>query len=207
MESVVVAHGLWMPGWETALLRRRLAAAGFVPHLFRFRSVGETLRGNAGRLARFVASVDGDTVHLLGYSLGGVVALAMLEADAPERVGRIVCLGSPLNGSVSARKLAALPGGQRMLGKSMLDLLASNGLRPWSGRRDLGIVAGSLAVGFGRVLGALDGPNDGAVAVDETRLAGAADHIVLPVSHTTMLFSPAVADQTCHFLQHGRFRR
>lgn len=207
MESVVVAHGLWMPGWETGVLRRRLAAAGFAPRLFRYRTVSETLRGNAERLARFVANVPGSVVHILGFSLGGVVTLEMFDWNPPERPGRIVCLGSPLCGSASASKLASLPGGRSLVGKSMLDLHDRNGLRSWSGQRELGIVAGDLAVGFGRVLGALQGANDGTVAVDETRLAGAADHLVLPVSHTSMLFARSVADQACYFLRHGRFER
>jgi len=99
-----------------------------------------------------------------------------------------------------------LPGGARMLGRSMLELNERGGVRAWSARHDLGIVAGNVAVGFGRILGALRGPNDGTVAVVETLLEGAAGHIVLPVSHTSMLFSPTVAAQTAHFLRHGRFR-
>ena len=38
-----------------------------------------------------------------------------------------------------------------------------------------------------------DKPHDGAVAVDETRLAGARAHLVLPVSHTSMVCSRDVA--------------
>jgi hypothetical protein len=45
------------------------------------------------------------------------------------------------------------------------------------------------------------------VAVEETQLAGASDHIVLPISHTGMLLSAAVAHQAAYFLQHGGFER
>ena len=66
-------------------------------------------------------------------------------------------------------------------------------------------MAGNLPLGLGRLLGGLSGPNDGTGAVDETRLDGAADHIALPVSHTSMLFSKRVAEQTTGFLRSGRF--
>jgi pimeloyl-ACP methyl ester carboxylesterase len=207
MESVIVVHGLWMPGWETVLLRRRLRAAGFAPLLFCFATVGEGLQTNAERLRQFATRAPGETVHFVGYSLGGVVTVRMLETWSFERPGRVVCLGSPLNGSRSAHALARWPGGTRALGKSVLELNAVGGLPPWSSERELGIIAGRLAVGLGRMLGALVPPNDGTVAVDETELAGAKDHIVLPVSHTALLFSPGVAAQACHFLRHGRFRR
>jgi hypothetical protein len=38
-------------------------------------------------------------------------------------------------------------------------------------------------------------------------LPGASDHLLLPVSHTGMLFSPDVAHQVGHFLEHGSFDR
>ena len=46
---------------------------------------------------------------------------------------------------------------------------------------------------------------DGTVGVSETRLPGATDHIVLPVSHMGLLVSPRVARETGLFLQNGRF--
>lgn len=204
---VVVAHGLWMPGIETGLLRRRLRAAGFTTHLFRFRSVGSGLDQNAAELARLLARLPGERVDLVGHSLGGVVAVYMVQQLQPPQSGRVVCLGSPLNGSRAGRALAALPGGRRLLGRSVLDLNARGGLAPWPAGRELGIVAGRLPYGLGRILGVLPKPNDGIVAVDETRLAGATDHLVAPATHTMMLLSRFVAGQIVHFLRHGRFER
>ena len=79
--------------------------------------------------------------------------------------------------------------------------------RRWDGRRELGIVAGSVPLGMGRLLGSLALPHDGTVAVEETQLPGATDHIVLPVTHFSMLWSRAVADQVVAFLRRGRFER
>jgi hypothetical protein len=45
------------------------------------------------------------------------------------------------------------------------------------------------------------------VAVSETALAGATDQIVLPVSHSSMVFSGVVVAQTVAFLRAGRFER
>jgi hypothetical protein len=79
--------------------------------------------------------------------------------------------------------------------------------RRWSGARDLGVIAGDLGVGLGKLLGPMDGPNDGTVLVDETRLPGAADELRLRSSHTGLLFSAEVARQAAAFLQTGRFTR
>jgi pimeloyl-ACP methyl ester carboxylesterase len=206
-EPVIVAHGLWMPGYETGVLRGRLQRAGFAPRLFRFRTVGESLAGNVAELARFAERVEGESVHFVGYSLGAIVTLKLLAERDVGRPGRAVCLGPPIRGSSAARRLAALPGGRRALGRSILDLLDQHGLPEWASPREIGIIAGDLPVGLGRLLNVLPGPNDGTVAVEETRLAGAADHIVLHVSHASMLFSADVATQTIEFLRQGRFVR
>ena len=75
----------------------------------------------------------------------------------------------------------------------------------WSAERQLGVIAGDLSLGLGRLFGALGAPNDGTICVEETELPGASDRIVLPVSHTGILFSGEVARQTAAFLATGRF--
>lgn len=202
---VVVVHGLWMPGSELCLLRRRLRHAGFAPTQFRYRSVRDGLEASAARLAGLLDAVPGETVHLVGHSLGGLVMLKLIERHGADRIGRLVCLGSPLTGSAAGRHLARLPGGSRLLGRAMAQALAEAPGRRWDGRRELGIVAGDRGFGLGRLLGPLAVPHDGTVAVEETRLPGAAGHVVLPVTHFSMLWSRAVADQVVAFLRTGRF--
>jgi pimeloyl-ACP methyl ester carboxylesterase len=87
--STVVVHGLWMPGPDTWLLRRRLNAEGLNSSLFRYPSVRRGLYENAEALARYVERVPGDTVHLVGHSLGGVLIVAMLQRFGCARVSAL----------------------------------------------------------------------------------------------------------------------
>ena len=205
MQTVIVVHGLWLPGFETWLLRDRLGSAGFTPVLFRFPTVHATLSENVALLAGFAREQPGDTLHFVGHSLGGVLAVALFQRQQPARSGRIVCLGSPLNGSEAGRALSRLGFGGMLVGRSVGELNEQGGLPPWSGTADLGVIAGSLGFGFGHLLGPLARPHDGTVAVDETMLEGVTDHIVLPVTHTSMVFDRRVADATIAFLRSGRF--
>jgi pimeloyl-ACP methyl ester carboxylesterase len=190
------------------LLRHRLRAAGLMPVLFRYKSVRRNLTDNAAALAEFADGVPADTLHFVGHSLGGVLTLDMWARHAPDRPGRIVCLGSPLCGtSVGSRLSGFGTGGRRIIGKSIDELITRGGLPHWSSPREVGVIAGNLPVGIGRPFGCLHGPNDGLVAVEETRLPGAADHLVLKLSHTALLMSARAATQVVHFLEHGRFRR
>ncbi|NIN37578.1 MAG: alpha/beta hydrolase, partial [Gammaproteobacteria bacterium] len=73
--------------------------------------------------------------------------------------------------------------------------------------RDIGVIAGTVPLGFGKLVADFDEPNDGTIAVSETRLKGARDHLVMAVSHKGMLVSPDVADQAAAFLRRGEFLR
>jgi pimeloyl-ACP methyl ester carboxylesterase len=196
-----------MRGASMAVLRRRLAPHGFEFLDFRYASVTSSLDASAAALAAFVDAAPADTVHLVGHSLGGVLICAMLEKRLPARVGRAVCLGSPLKGSRTAARLARLPGGRRLVGQCVADLQTRRGFAQCRSGVEVGSIAGRIPLGAGRLLGPFREPNDGTIAVEETNIAGLADHVVLPVSHSALLWSAAVAAQTEHFLLHGRFRR
>lgn len=207
MISVVAVHGLWMRAAAMQVLRRRLAPHGFSLSEFEYPSVTGSLTANARALAAYVDSLPGDTIHLVGHSLGGVVIRAMLELTVPARLGRVVCLGSPLRGSRTGQRLARWPAGRRVIGASLGELHGRGGFHSWPIGVEAGSIAGSLPFGVGQLFGPFLEPNDGTVAVAETEVAGLADHIVLPVSHVGLLWSSQVARQVEHFLVHGRFRR
>jgi hypothetical protein len=118
-----------------------------------------------------------------------------------------VLLGSPVQGSQVAKRVARFPFGKRILGVSIEEEVLKQRPRRWDGVRDLGLIAGDLSFGLGRLVRQIAGPNDGTIAVEETQLDGATDQIVLRVSHSGMLFSAAVARQTAAFLREGRFAR
>ncbi len=205
---VVYVHGLWLSGAEAWLLRRRLARElGAEERAFSYASVRASAADNASALADYLSRARADVLHLVGHSLGGVMIVKMFENPPRLPPGRIVLLGPPLNGSRAAEGLARLPLGRHLLGASMQQEVLPGRARVWHGGRDLGVIAGDWPLGLGRLVGALDGPHDGAVTVAETRLAGATDHIVLPVSHSAMVLSSAVALQTVRFLRDGRFTR
>jgi hypothetical protein len=204
---VVYIHGLWLGGAEAMLLRRRLSRElGAEALAFAYPSVAADSKTNAMALGRYLQKIQADSMHLVAHSLGGLLVLAVpaltLAALPP---GRIVFLGSPVRGSVSARRLVRLPLGGAMLGASGGELLLGARAPRWQGPRELGVIAGDLPLGLGRLLGRMDDPNDGTVLVDETDLPGATARLRLRVSHSGMPFSAGVARQTAAFLRDGRF--
>jgi pimeloyl-ACP methyl ester carboxylesterase len=204
-EAVIVSHGLWLPGIETTLLQNRLRRAGFSPYLFRFPTLRGSLADNSQQLLRFANGVRADKLHFVGYSLGGIVTLTMLTHANLRRVGRVVCLGSPLTGSRTASRVGRTSLGRRIVGRSLSEHVAGGGFSRWDRNIDLGIIAGTRSIGVGLVVGALTDQNDGTVAVDETRLPGAKAHVTVAATHTQLLFDRVVARQTVYFLRNGTF--
>jgi pimeloyl-ACP methyl ester carboxylesterase len=155
--------------------------------------------------AAAAAGLAAERLHFVGHSLGGVVIVRMLERYPVERLGRAVCLGSPLVACHCGARLLRHRWSRGIVGRSIAQLVEAGGFGAWRGPCELGVLAGDLALGFGRVLGGLPSPNDGTVAVEETRLPGA-EHRVLRVTHTQLLWSADVAAETVSFLRTGRFR-
>lgn len=202
--TVILLHGIWMRAGVTARLDARLSAAGFAVTRFDYASLRSPQHEHHRRLDALIASLGGP-LHLVGHSLGGVVAVDYLQRGGSQaaQIARVVCLGSPLLGSALARRLQRVRLDALGLGHAREVLIA--GLAPWTGPQQIGVIAGELSFGLSLLLGPLPRPNDGTVAVAETRLPGISDHATVRASHTALLFSERAAALTVRFLREGRF--
>lgn len=203
--TVVLVHGLWMNRWVMWPLARRLHAAGYAVSLFDYASTRLPFAAHVEALTAHAAALQGP-LHWVGHSLGGVLVWQTLRRLSPCEDVRAVLLGAPLRGSSGARQLMRRAWGQRFVGASGALWGAFPPLQPVAGAC-IGAIAGTQRFGIGRLFADLPAPNDGVVTVDETRLAGLADHIVVPHGHTGMLFARPVTAQIAHFLRAGAFVR
>ena len=205
MAEVVYVHGLWMPGDESLILRHRLAQEfALALHPFRYSGASSSMGAIAGRLDQFVRELEAPMVHFVGHSLGGLVIHRFLERFPQQPDGRVVFLGTPSVASRAALSAARFAPVAQLMGEAAAELLGPRERR-WTHARQLGIVAGSQPLGVGHLLAHFDEDNDGTVAVAETRMPGATDHIVLPVSHLGLLLSARGAREVGTFLRDGRF--
>ena len=204
--TVVLIHGLYMGRWAVVGLARRLRARGWHTRRFSYPTVRQPLAASVGSLQRLLEQLDTPVVHMVGHSLGGLLIRHLFDRFPAQRPGRIVTLGTPHQASHVAAALAARPWSRWLLGESVQGGLLG-AVPAWRSSHELGVIAGTLGMGIGRVVPRLPLPNDGTVAVAETRLAQAADWISLPVTHTGLLLSAQVAEQVSAFLATGQFLR
>ncbi len=179
---------------------------GFRCYRFNYPTRTKSIKENALLLQQWLTHQQITHADFICHSMGGLVCRGFLEKQAKqEKYCNVVCLGSPFRGSVIAQNLSASKFGSKLLAVQA-DSELSSGIHSWPDNSNLGIIAGDRNIGVGRLLGLpASAPGDGTILVDETRIEGAADHIILPVTHSQMTFSKLVAEQANYFINHQRF--
>lgn len=202
--TVVMIHGLWMRGWELAWLGGRFRRLGYQVVYFRYPTVRKKLTITSDDLYKFCQQVT-PPVYLLSHSLGGLLALNMLLRHPNAVCRRMVAIATPFQGSHVARKIAKIPGiGRRILGGSLDHGLLHGAGNILPAGCEIGVIAGNLSRGLSNTFLGLPSPNDGTVAVAETRLGGV-EHMQLPHIHMGLLFSSQVCEKADKFFKKGRF--
>jgi pimeloyl-ACP methyl ester carboxylesterase len=212
MDGVVLLHGHGRTGLAMGFFAQALRRAGhatLAPSYGFRRAMPAILERIGPDVERFAGGLPGQ-LHFVTHSLGGLVARALIARHRPPKLGRVVMLGTPNQGSELADLLFRLNLSAAILGPvaGHLTTLRSAADEALLGQVDypLGIVAGNRSLTpVPRRL--LPPPHDGMVSVAATKLAGMADHIVLPVPHSLLCHHPQSIAQALHFLAHGHFAR
>jgi len=205
--TIVFVHGALVRGWEMRLLRQRMKRLGYRVRQFRYRSMMIGLDENVERLGTFLRETEGDVLHVVGHSMGGVLARLAFERAPDPRPGRIVAIGSPLLDCWVGRRFLRLHPwiGRLLIGRTVTDHISRPADPVWHGTREIGILAGTFRFGIGAIFKSLPTPSDGVVLLEETRLEGSQDRVEYRLNHFGMLFSRRCTVQIARFLATGRF--
>jgi pimeloyl-ACP methyl ester carboxylesterase len=214
---VILLHGLADPRKNMGGLQEYLEETGLFTVLnFTYASTQGGVGEHAAALASVMENLHGvEEVSFVAHSLGNLVVRHYLADQTDEatgqqpdpRIQRIVMLAPPNRGAHLAERFggngvyrffAGASGEQ--LGEKWQELEAKLA----TPRCQFGIIAGGRFGGTGGNP-LIDGDDDFVVGVEETRLAGARDFVVLPVIHATMMNDTRVRECTLRFLEHGYF--
>jgi pimeloyl-ACP methyl ester carboxylesterase len=208
---VVLLHGLWRSENSMKRMEHAVAAAGYRVQNVPYDSTESPVEVLADQaIAAGLEACDGTrTIHFVTHSMGGILVRQYLENHDIDRLGRVVMLGPPNQGSEVVDRYADLPGFEWFSGPAGLQLGTGEASLPRSlgpAHFDLGIIAGNHTLN--PILSrSLPGKDDGKVSVDSTRVDGMNDHLEMPVTHVFMMRNKEVIDQVLYYLANGRFER
>ncbi len=212
-EHVILLHGLVRSSGSMEKMADALEVAGFSVDNRDYPSrdhdiltLAEAAVGEA--LATPEAQVAA-RIHFVTHSMGGILVRAYLSRIKPTKLGRVVMLAPPNQGSEVVDRLGDWavfgwvngPAG-RQLGTGE-DCLPKR-LGPVD--FPLGVIAGDRSINWINSM-MLPGSDDGKVTVEATRVEGMIDHLVVHATHSFIMNNREVIDQTLFFLRDGMFRR
>jgi len=211
-DCVVLLHGIGMRGIVMQRMATALEAGGYRVVNISYPSRRMAFEALAGDYlpeqlrANDVASAP--HLHFVTHSLGSLVLRKFLQDSRPANLGRVVMVGPPNHGSAAADEAKQHDLLRLYLGENLARLgTDEDSIVELLGPADfeVGVIAGEVPINpiFGK---ALAGKNDGAVTIESARLEGMRDFLVVPYSHTVMLWRSEVIEQTLRFLKEGKFK-
>jgi pimeloyl-ACP methyl ester carboxylesterase len=210
-DGVVLLHGISRTTRSFRKMQTALEDAGFATLNHDYASRRKALEALAEdihpSIQRFADGING-SVHFVGHSMGGLLARVYLARYRPKRLGRVVMLGTPNSGSEIADRLKNFgayraffgPAGQQL--GTQRDASIEALFPPID--YPVGIIAGDRSI-YPITSAFLPRPHDGRVSVDNTKLDGMADHIVIRTSHPWLVRHSVAIAQTIAFLKAGKF--
>ncbi|MDF2155356.1 triacylglycerol lipase [Vibrio sp. CAU 1672] len=202
--KIIILHGLYMHGLVMQPLSQSLRKLGYDTQVLSYNTIAINEEALFKRLDQALNPKGPNT--LVGHSLGGLMIKRYLASRHPTTnlVSHVVAIGSPLKGASIVSRIQDLGLGA-LLGNS-----PHHGLNKhedvWSFPQKLGSIAGTMPIGARPLLIQDDNTmSDGTVTVEETRLEGMQDHILVKQTHTSLIYNTFVPRQIDYFIRHDSF--
>lgn len=217
-DLVILLHGILRSKTDMLPLARHLHKSGYETINILYPSRKQSLEDLTNYVEEKIRAAENfsetKTLHFVTHSMGGLIARYYISTRHPKNLGKVVMLGPPNTGSEFAdyltgnKKLAPLF--RKIFGPASSQLVTKYPHPDEAITYPLGIIAGNRSINPlspfvlpRKTVGA----HDGIVPVERTKINGMKDHIVVPSTHSFMMFNPNVMRQVENFLREEKFRR
>lgn len=212
-ECVILVHGLGRTYQSMTQMQRKLIQAGYQTVNLDYPSRKFSIKQLAANYIPLAidecSSHNPDKIHFVTHSLGGIVVRMAVKQNRPERLGRVVMLSPPNQGSEAVDQLKKYGYFSLLNGPAGQELSTSEDSTPNKlGPVDypVGIITGDRHSHFDDWMSAMFlRANDGKVSVERAKLEGMTDFIVVHESHSFIMKSDNVQSLTVEFLKNEAF--
>jgi len=208
-ECVVVLHGLWRSGFAMRKVVDHLDEAGYhtvnLSYPSHRKSIRDIVREEVPQAVADCRNTGARKIHMVGHSMGGIVARAYLQDHALPAGSRLVLISSPNQGaelSDAWRENFLFDWVSGPAGRELATDGLVTQLRPVP--YEIGVIAGDEGWALWSP-DELPSPNDGTVSVSSTRLPEMKDFLLVHQNHVSIRYDDTVFRQVVHFLRDGLF--
>jgi len=210
-EHVVLLHGLVRSPSSMEKMAQALKEEGYIVHNLAYPSTTTTVETLAAELRPRIMkrTESADKVHFITHSMGGILVREIQKTTPIEKIGRVVMLAPPNQGSEVVDKIGDWwafhkingPAGQQ-LGTGLSDFIAQLGPVDF----ECGIIAGDRSINWINSM-MIPGPDDGKVSLESAKIEGMRDYKVVHATHPMIMKKKAVIQDCLAFLKNGAFSR
>ncbi|WP_159434856.1 esterase/lipase family protein [Rubritalea squalenifaciens] len=205
-ETVILLHGLWRSVWAMEPMAQYLNGCGYQTINCPYASFKLSLSEMVEQFSHFVREQckEAKKVHFVTHSLGGVVVRQLLQQLESDKIGHVVMLAPPHQGSEIVDWLQSYnlhrvlgPAGNFLSTSSMeaLDTKLPDAI-------PVAVIMGKQSLlPFFRSM--LDQQNDGIVSVERGQVAGTNQFEIIEADHTYISSNEDAMSMTEHFLRTG----
>ena len=210
-EGVILLHGLCRTSASMNKMEASLTESGYfvlnVGYPSRTASIRELSNDAIGAALRNEEIKACSKVHFVTHSLGGILVRSYFREHKQGRLGRVVMLAPPNQGSEVIDKIGSWKIVQKVNGPAGGELTTDpnstpNRLGPIN--FECGVITGDRSINWINSL-MIPGKDDGKVSVARTHFAGVKEHRVFHVTHPFIMKNKRVIQETAHFLKVGHF--
>jgi triacylglycerol lipase len=211
-DYVVLIHGMAQSKRSMSKIATYLESKNYTPVVIDYPSTKHSIEEIVQNFViKQIENLDrGKKIHIVGYSLGGIIARYVVDNYKIESLGNIILIGSPNRGSEMAQFLENNILIHKIFGPALKDLRPSSDF--WSkikgnvAENHVGVIAGDFSMNPLSSLLVFEGSSDGTVSVESAKVDGMKDFLVLHHSHYFLMRNDEILPYIENFLQYGMFQ-
>jgi triacylglycerol lipase len=210
-DYVIIIHGMAQSKKSLSKLADHLESCNYETIIADYPSTKYSIEDIAKNFViKKIATLDKSRkIHIVGYSLGGIVARYVIDNHQIDNLGNVVLVGTPNKGSEMAKFLENNIVVHKIFGPALKDLRPNSDF--WNKIKDnvsgnhVGVIAGDFSMNPFSSLFVFDGLSDGTVSVESAKIDGMKDFLILHHSHYFLIRSKEILPYIENFLTYGSF--